>query len=77
MRSHVQKTYWGVLSGITPVTEQIHKLTYSELQLVSQQIPQRALDLGWPLRSIPNEGRELGSYTPTWAQGPFLATVIP
>lgn len=25
----------------------------------------------------PNEGRRLGSYTPTWAQGPFLATVIP
>ena len=52
VRSCVQKAYWGVLSGNTPVTGQRHKLTHSELQLVSQQIPQRALDLRWPLRSI-------------------------
>lgn len=43
------------------------QLTHNELQLISQQIPQQALELRWPLRIIPNEGRGLGSYTPTWA----------
>lgn len=46
----MQKAYWGVLSGVTPVTVQRDRLTYNELQL----IPQRALKLGWPLRIVPN-----------------------
>lgn len=42
VRSCVQKAYWGVLSGATPVTGQSDKLTHDELQM----IPQRALKLG-------------------------------
>lgn len=60
VRSCVQKAYWGVLPGATPVTGQRDKLTHNELQL----IPQTALKLGWPLRIFQTEESRLNFYIP-------------
>lgn len=56
----MQKSYWGVLSDVTPITAQRDKLTLNELQL----IPQRALKLGWPLRIVQIEESGLSFYIP-------------
>ena len=55
VRSHfMKKAYWGVLSGVTPVTGQRDKMTHKELQL----IPQKSFEAGMTPRNCPKLRKE-------------------
>lgn len=57
----MQKAYWKVLSGVTPVTGQRDELTHNEVQLISQ------LNWNGPSELSPIEEKGLGFYIPASA----------
>lgn len=73
-RGCVQKAYWSVLPGVTPVIKQRDKLTHNELQLISQLIPQGAFGAGMAPQNYPKWGKTVGFLYHCMSQS--LATVI-